>query len=98
MGYDENAQPITTNFGEYLMVTAPEVPRIEVKILEYPSMLNPIGVKGVGEAGCVPAAAAILSAVENALEPFGIIVGETPMLSSRLFDLLSERQGQAGPL
>lgn len=98
MGYDENAQPITTNFGEYLMVTAPEVPRIEVKILEYPSMLNPIGVKGVGEAGCVPAAAAILSAVENALEPFGIIVGETPMLPSRLFDLLSERQGLAGPL
>jgi len=89
MGFDQNAQPITTNFGEYTLVTAPEVPRIEVRILEYPSTLNPIGVKGVGEAGCVPAAAAILSAVENALEPFGAVISETPMLPLQLFDLIA---------
>lgn len=89
MGFDDNAQPITTNFGEYLLVTATELPRIEVKILEFASKLNPIGVKGVGEAGCVPAAAAIVSAVENALEPFGVVVGEAPLLPCRLFELLS---------
>lgn len=90
MGYDDNAQPITTNFGEYLLTTAPEVPRIEVKLLEYPSLLNPLGVKGVGEAGCVPAAAAILSAVENAVADHGIVVSETPLPPSRLFELLRD--------
>jgi carbon-monoxide dehydrogenase large subunit len=90
MGFDDNAQPITTNFGEYHLVTATEIPRIEVKLLEFPSTLNPLGIKGVGEAGCVPAAAAVVSAVENALEPFGIVVEEAPLLPSRLFDLLSE--------
>jgi carbon-monoxide dehydrogenase large subunit len=95
MGYDENAQPVTTNFGEYLLVTAPEVPRIDVKLLEYPSTLNPIGVKGVGEAGTVPAAAAIVSAVENALTPFGVSIGETPILPSRLFELLAPYRQQS---
>ncbi|MEW6454996.1 MAG: xanthine dehydrogenase family protein molybdopterin-binding subunit [Pseudomonadota bacterium] len=95
MGFDDNAQPITTNFGEYLLLTATELPRIEVKMLEFPSTLNPLGVKGVGEAGCVPAAAAIISAIENALEPFGVVVGETPLLPSRLFDLLSRAQASA---
>ena len=89
MGFDDNAQPTTTNYGEYLLVTATELPRIEVKILEYPSKLNPLGVKGVGEAGCVPAAAAIVSAVENALEPFGISIGEAPILPNRLYELIS---------
>src|SRR5579864_285291 len=72
MGYNEAAQPVTTTFAEYLLPTAPEVPRIDVKLVEYPSPLNPLGVKGVGEAGCVPAAAAIVSAIENALAPFRV--------------------------
>ena len=88
MGYDKSAQPITTNFGEYLLVTAPEVPPIEVRIFEFPSRSTPSGVKGVGEAGCVPAAAAVISAVENALEPFDIVIKETPLLPARLFQLL----------
>ena len=55
MGYDAGAQPLTTTFADYLLVTAPEVPKIEVHFLECPSPLNPLGVKGVGESGCVPA-------------------------------------------
>lgn len=90
MGYDDQAQPITTNFGEYLLVTAPEMPRVEVKLLEYPSILNPLGVKGVGEAGCVAAAAAILSAVENALAALGVTISETPMPPSTLFELIRD--------
>ncbi len=88
VGYDADAQPITTNFGEYLLATAPELPHIEVALLEFPSPLNPLGVKGVGEAGCIPAAAAIVAAVEHALEPFAIRIDETPILPSRLFALL----------
>jgi carbon-monoxide dehydrogenase large subunit len=65
------------------------VPRIEVKLAEFPSPLNPLGVKGVGESGCVPAAGAIISAVENALAPFGVRIGEYPVTPARLFALLS---------
>ena len=89
MGYDEQAQPVTTNFADYLLVSATEVPNIEVTFAEYPSPLNPLGVKGVGEAGCVPAAGAIISAIENALSPFGIEITEYPVTPARLFSLLN---------
>ena len=88
MGYDENAQPITANFGEYLLATAPEMPRFTVRLLEYAATTNPLGVKGVGEAGCVPAAAAVIAAIESALAPFGVVIEEAPILPARLFALL----------
>ena len=88
MGYDDGAQPVTTTFADYLLPSATEVPRIEVKFAEFPSPLNPLGVKGVGESGCVPAAAAIVSAVEHALAPFGVRIAEYPMTPARLFALL----------
>jgi aerobic carbon-monoxide dehydrogenase large subunit len=91
MGYDDQAQPVTTTFADYLMPSATEVPRIEVKLAEYPSPLNPLGVKGVGESGCVPAAGAIVSAIENALSPFGIRVSEYPVTPAKLFALLAAR-------
>jgi aerobic carbon-monoxide dehydrogenase large subunit len=88
MGYDDEAQPITTTFADYVMPSATELPRIEVKFAEFPSPLNPLGVKGVGESGCVPAAGAIISAVENALVPFGVRITEYPVTPARLFALL----------
>jgi carbon-monoxide dehydrogenase large subunit len=96
MGYDDAAQPITTTFADYVMPSATEVPMIEVTLAEFPSPLNPLGVKGVGESGCVPAAGAIISAVENALAPFKVRISEYPMTPARLFDLLrsSERPVQ----
>jgi carbon-monoxide dehydrogenase large subunit len=89
MGYDDTAQPLTTTFADYLLPGAAEVPRIEASSAEFPSPLNPLGVKGVGESGCVPAAAAIVSAIENALEPFGVRITEYPVTPARLFALLS---------
>ena len=79
MGYDDTAQPITTNFAEYLLVTAPEIPQIEVGHMESPTPLNPLGVKGAGECGVVPAPAAIISAIEDALSPFGVYINQTPL-------------------
>ncbi len=89
MGYDDQAQPVTTTFADYLMPGATEVPRIEVKFVEYPSPLNPLGVKGVGESGCVPTAGVIVSAIESALAPFGVRISEYPVTPARLFALLS---------
>jgi carbon-monoxide dehydrogenase large subunit len=88
MAYDEQAQPMTTNFADYLLAGSMEVPNIELKFVEYPSPLNPLGVKGVGESGCVPAAGAIVSAIENALSPFGVRVDEYPVTPTRLYQLL----------
>jgi carbon-monoxide dehydrogenase large subunit len=89
MGYDEQAQPVTTTFADYLLPGATDVPHIEVTFAEFPSPLNPLGVKGVGESGCVPAAAAIISAIEHALSPFGVRIAEYPVTPARLFKLLS---------
>jgi aerobic carbon-monoxide dehydrogenase large subunit len=94
MGYDDAAQPLTTTFADYLIPTATEVPRIEVAFAEFPSPLNPLGVKGVGESGCVPAAGAIVSAIENALAPFGVRINEYPVTPARLFALLADHQKQ----
>ena len=63
MRYDELGQPLTTNLADYLLPTATELPNIDVIHHVSPSPLNPLGVKGVGECGTIPAAAAIVSAV-----------------------------------
>jgi carbon-monoxide dehydrogenase large subunit len=79
MGYDDNAQPVTTTFADYLMPTAVEVPAITTLYKQTPSPLNPLGVKGVGEAGTIPAAAALISAVEDALSPFRVRIDHYPL-------------------
>jgi carbon-monoxide dehydrogenase large subunit len=69
MLHDEQGQPITTTYADYLLPAASEMPDIEIVHLETPSPRNPIGVKGAGEGGTIPAAACVISAVEHALGP-----------------------------
>ena len=95
MAYDDNAQPLTTSLAEYLLPTATELPRIELITHVSPSPLNPLGVKGVGECGVIPAAAAIMSAIENALEPFGVQITETPLFPERVVDLIDAGKATA---
>jgi carbon-monoxide dehydrogenase large subunit len=88
MKYDENAQPLTTSFADYLLPMATDVPTCRIAHVETPSPLNPIGVKGAGEGGTIPAAAAIVAAIENALSPFGIRFAETPVMPNRIVEAL----------
>ena len=88
MQYDENAQPVTTNFGEYLMPMATDVPTVQMVHLESPSPLNPLGVKGAGEGGTIPAAAAIVSAMENALSEFGLVFRHSPLVPEQVWEQL----------
>ncbi|MBI2210717.1 MAG: xanthine dehydrogenase family protein molybdopterin-binding subunit [Deltaproteobacteria bacterium] len=67
--YDEQGQPLNTTFVDYLKPTAVEIPDFKTDHLESPSPYTPLGMKGVGEGGAIPAPAAIANAVENALEP-----------------------------
>lgn len=92
MGFDEGAQPVTTTFAEYLLVTATELPTIELIDRETPSPLNPLGAKGVGEVGTIPAAAAVISAVEDALRPFRVRISRTPVLPVTVFELVRDAQ------
>ena len=88
MGYDDAGQPVTTTFADYLLPTATEVPMLETLYKETPSPLNPLGVKGVGEAGTIPAAAALISAVEDALTPFNVRIGHVPLTPMKLLDMI----------
>ena len=88
MHYDADANPLTTTFQDYLLPSAPEVPGCKIIHVETPNPLNPIGVKGAGEGGTIPAPAAIVSAIENALSPFGVRIDEAPISPARLFHLI----------
>jgi carbon-monoxide dehydrogenase large subunit len=88
MAYNDQAQPISANFADYLLPTAADVPTARLVHLCSPTPINPLGVKGAGEGGTIPAPAAIASAVENALMPFGIRIDGFPISPARLIELL----------
>jgi aerobic carbon-monoxide dehydrogenase large subunit len=79
MEFDDDANPLTTTFQDYLLPAAPEVPAFQVLHVESPNPLNPLGVKGAGEGGAIPAPAAVIGAVEDALSPFGVRFSEFPL-------------------
>jgi carbon-monoxide dehydrogenase large subunit len=86
--FDEHAQPLTTTFADYLLPLATDVPRIHVGHMESPSPLNPLGVKGAGEGGTLPAIAAVIGAIEDALSPFGVAIDEAPVSPMRIVELI----------
>ena len=90
MIYDSDGQPQTGTYADYLLCTADVVPRIEVHHMESPTPLNPLGIKGAGESGTIAAPAAVVSAVEDALRPFGVRINDLPVTPARLYALLRD--------
>jgi CO/xanthine dehydrogenase Mo-binding subunit len=84
MEYDENGQLLNASFMDFLMPYASEIPHIEIDHLETRSPLNPLGIKGAGEAGVIPSAAVFASAIEDAE---GFVITSMPISPSELFDL-----------
>ena len=84
LAYDEEGQLRNASFMEFLMPYATEVPTIEIDHIETPSPLNPLGIKGAGEAGVIPVGAVIGSAIEDAL---GVPITEMPLSPLKLFEL-----------
>ena len=97
MGYDDSAQPITTSFADYLLPGACDVPAVKAVHIETPSPLNPLGVKGAGEGGTIPAPAAIVAAIENALDPFGVKLNESPMTPDRIVAAIRKARRRENP-
>jgi carbon-monoxide dehydrogenase large subunit len=88
LAYDDGGQLLSGSFMDFLMPTAAEVPDIAIVHLETPSPLNPLGVKGVGEAGAIAVPALIAEAVDDALAPFGVRVREMPLDPPRILALI----------
>ena len=92
--YDEAGQPRTASFADYKLLTAAEVPALATAFVETPSPLNPLGAKGVGEAGAIGAPAALANAVADALVPFGAVV-DPPFTEEKLWLALNGREEDA---
>ena len=64
------------------------MPGCIIEHVETPNPLNPLGVKGAGEGGTIPAPAAIISAIEDALSPFGVRFSDMPLTPHRIVEAL----------
>ncbi|MDQ2847763.1 MAG: aerobic carbon-monoxide dehydrogenase large subunit [Actinomycetota bacterium] len=84
MAYDESGQLLNASFMDFLMPYVTEIPQLELGHQQTPSPLNPLGIKGAGEAGVIPVSAVIASAVENAV---GFAIDAMPLDPSMLFHL-----------
>ena len=84
MAYGDDGQLMNASFMDFLMPYATEIPNIETGHLETPSPLNPLGIKGAGEAGVIPSAALFASAIEDAE---GFPIRRMPISPSELFHL-----------
>ncbi len=88
--FDENGALRNASLMDYLLPTATDVPNIVSDHVETPSPLNPLGVKGAGEAGAIPVGALFAQALDNAFRDIGLEVREIPLSPNRLFELVSE--------
>ena len=93
MDYDEAGQLLNASFMDFLMPYASEMPQMEIDHLETPSPLNPLGIKGLGEAGVIPGQAVFASAIEDAE---GFRITRMPISPSELYEL--RRRHAAGEL
>ena len=88
--FDENGALRNASLMDYLLPTAGDVPNIVSDHVETPSPLNPLGVKGAGEAGAIPVGALFAQALDNAFRDIGLEVREIPLSPNRLFELVTE--------
>ena len=86
--YDENGQLVTGELMDYAIPRAADVPRLETARTVTPSPVNPMGVKGVGEAGTIAATPAVVNAVVDALRPLGVRDIPMPLKRERIWEIL----------
>jgi len=92
--YDEHGQLLNASFMDFLMPYASEVPTVETDHLETPSPLNPLGIKGAGEAGVIPGAAVFAAAISDAE---GLWIDRMPISPSELWELRRQKTPEGDP-
>ena len=92
--FDEEGQLLNASLADYLLPTALEVPCMEIGHTVTPSPLNPLGIKGAGEAGAIPVGPLFAQAIEDALGLLqrNIELNEIPLSPNRLFELTTKRR------
>ncbi|MBV8142819.1 MAG: molybdopterin-dependent oxidoreductase, partial [Verrucomicrobia bacterium] len=93
--YDESGQLLTGEFMDYAIPRAPDIPEYILGSTETPSPSNPLGVKGVGEAGTIGATPAIANAVIDALLPLGIRHLDLPFTPERVWRAMKEKEARS---
>ena len=93
--YDDSGQLLSGSFMDYTMPRADNFCSFDVGAHPVPTTTNPLGVKGVGEAGTVGSLAAVMNAVNNALEPVGVKHVEMPLTPERVWRAIQEADGSA---
>jgi carbon-monoxide dehydrogenase large subunit len=88
--YDEQGQLVTGTLMDYAVPRASQIPWMELDRTETPSPVNPLGVKGVGEAGTIGATPAIVGAVVDALAPFGIKHLDMPLKPENIWNIIRQ--------
>jgi len=94
--YDERGQLITGELMDYAIPRAWDVPRLETARTVTPSPVNPMGVKGVGEAGTIAATPALANALVDALAPFGVRHVDLPLKRERIWQIVRKAASRAG--
>ncbi len=90
--YDEDGQLLTGSLMEYALPKAEDLPRLELARTETPTPVNPLGVKGVGEAGTIGSTPAIVNAVIDALAPFGVVHIDMPLKPEKIWRLCQGKE------
>ncbi|MFW6197539.1 MAG: xanthine dehydrogenase family protein molybdopterin-binding subunit [Myxococcota bacterium] len=86
--YDDSGQPVTGSFMDYAIPRARDFPRFELENTVTPTPVNPLGAKGVGEAGTIGATPAIVNAAVDALSPFGVKHVDMMLRPEKLWSLM----------
>jgi CO/xanthine dehydrogenase Mo-binding subunit len=92
--WDDQGQLLNASLADYLLPTSLNVPRMELSHTVTPSPLNPLGIKGAGEAGAIPVGPLFAQAIEDALDlaAKGVELLEIPLSPNRLYELTSRRK------
>ncbi|MDQ3858749.1 MAG: molybdopterin-dependent oxidoreductase [Actinomycetota bacterium] len=93
--YDEGGNLVTSSMHSYRIPSAAELPSLTTDRTVTPSSTNPMGVKGVGEAGTIAAPAAVMNAVADALAPLGVRSIDMPATPERVWRAIREAKGGA---
>jgi carbon-monoxide dehydrogenase large subunit len=91
--YDEQGQFLTGSLADYLLPTATDFPNLRCFVTEdYPSPINPLGVKGAGEGGIVAPGGVMANAVANALQSYGVEPHRLPLTPAYIWQLFQDAQ------
>jgi carbon-monoxide dehydrogenase large subunit len=97
VSFDADGNPLTSNFADYAVPSAAEIPALDVHSTETPSPLNPLGAKGIGEAATIGATPAVQNAVIDALRHLGVRHLDLPCTPERVWRAITDAEAGNPP-